>query len=166
MIQQSTPYGSGLFAVANAIEMPEFLRPERMEYAKLGLTFFDLSTFLFQDTGGQMILDPFWVDYRKGCRPPKWVREMRFPLDKQTGYVPMVFGTIRKGANSVHMVSGRIQPDDTFVLFDSLEGSPTVLNNLGDIIPKYQSVFAAYSVFDNRLHQPQVINHRIDISNN
>lgn len=165
MITQSTPYGSGIYAIANALDMPTFLTAQRLIDSAPAITPFELSVMLLEDTK-DLLLDPIWVDYTDGTTMPEWIDNIEVQYNKKTMFIPFLIGVKVNETANIHFVSGRKQADGTFVLFDSLKGSPVVLNSISGITGMYYKICSIYLVISKITKEAQMMTPGINQNNN
>jgi len=126
MLRQTTPYGCGLYSVANVLDRPSFVTDFRLNESKKGNTLPALNKWLFQD-GLDFGIEAFYYDHFGKTIP-----------DEHTYYRPEtdqfklpVLVEVLIGERS-HMVGGTIDSDGKMMLMDSLKKFPqlTTLNEV------------------------------------
>lgn len=120
MLKQTTGYGCGVYAVANAIGVPSYVNDQRLNSSINGNNLGQLSKWL-QDDGHNMFIDPLYFK-ATGLKLPK----------DQLGYKPIPVGEnkhiqlpvlidlkyVKNG--KMHLTAGHIRTDGSLVYMDSL----------------------------------------------
>lgn len=119
MLKQKNPYGCGLYAVANACNLPEFITPERLEISEAGNVIGQLSKWL-QDDGHPLYIEVLYYDHLGTTLPESALHYVpEGPEDVQFLPILMNVRLVKNGKN--HMIGGRIDRKGTLFIFDSLK---------------------------------------------
>lgn len=144
MIKQKTPYGCGLIAVANALNLPDFVSDHRMELSELyGNTIGQLSMWL-QDAGHNYAIDAFYYDH-EGSELPDHILAYK-PADRET-LLPILLNVQFSEEGKRHLVAGHIDHLGAVYLQDSLADEPQ-LTTLAKINKNYCKVFGLFVFMD------------------
>jgi len=140
MLKQNQNYGCGMYAVANALNLPGFATPERLEKSKNGNRNGQLSKWL-QEDGNNFYIEVLYFDWNNKKLP-----ETIFGY-KATGenvlFIPLLFEVKYTENGLQHMVAGKIDKDGKLYILDSLrpEIIETTLRGMNEI---FECVFGMY----------------------
>lgn len=118
MLRQTTPYGCGLYSVANALNEPTLVTDFRLNESIKGNTLPILNKWLFQD-GFDFGIDAFYYDHFGTTIPDEHTyyrsesNEFKLPV-----LVEVLIG------ERAHMVGGTIDSEGNMTLMDSLKKFP------------------------------------------
>lgn len=114
-IRQYTPYGCGMYAVANALQKPDFACGDRLAESRGGNTIYQLNTWLSQD---ELYLDPL---YFNTCGVPKLPSEIATIVpDDESETLPIVLSVKKTHDSKVHMIAAHLTKNGYIEFFDSL----------------------------------------------
>jgi len=142
MMKQSQPYGCGVYAVANAFNMPHFVTLERLEKSKeCGNRIGQLSKWI-QDDGHPFYIETLYYSNWEGKLPQT---EFGYKTYEDCISMPLLFCVMYAKGGKNHMVGGKIFHDGTLYLYDSLkpEMIETTIEGLNDL---YESVYGIYYI--------------------
>lgn len=136
MHKQTLPYGCGVYAVANALDLGEsFISEERLEASKDGNNNGQLSKWM-QDFGLDIFIEPMYYDHF-GRKLPDSALYYRPQGDKC--YLPVLLTVAQSEDGKRHKIAGRIDNDGHMILFDSLKNN-NVLTDLKKVNEMYPVV--------------------------
>ena len=165
MIKQSNPWGCGVYAVANALNLPSFVTEERIAKSKdYGNSYGQLSKWL-QDDGYSYFLDALYFDL-EGSKLPDNVCSYK-PIGKTVIMLPALFNVRYSDSGLNHLVAGQITPDGEMFLLDSLRDEAKAIK-VSDMNDLYHVVYGMYIFLGletcdyvmfhkNELHDPETI---------
>lgn len=148
MLKQSTPKGCGLYAVSNALDLPESTLLQTLDLGVEGSNTGQLCAWL-RSLNLQIYIEPVYVGVQS---PNKDFHKLPFAAyaikpDKGTLYLPVLVTVRPTKDKPLHMVSLKVFPDGTAHLFDSLKGA-SMASSLAELNNLYEDVTAMY-VFAN-----------------
>lgn len=139
MLKQVNPWGCGLYAVANALALDNFVTNDRLERSKYGNTVGQLSRWL-QDDGFGLCIDSLYYNYL-GKKLPSTALAYR---PSHGGFLVPVLLNVRFSDNGKnHMVGGVIENDGTFHLYDSLKDG-VCITTLKKVNTMYHNVYGLF----------------------
>ncbi len=140
MIRQTTGYGCGMYAVANALDSLGFVTDRRLEASKTGNTIPQLNRWLAEDWEPYG-LDVLYYDHFGEKLPDA---HLSYKTDTAGALLPILLEV--ESSNKIsHMVGGRLDHEGKLLLMDSLEKFPrlTTLKYVNDnVYSKVRGVFA------------------------
>lgn len=140
---QTTPYGCGLYAIANTVNLPEFVTPQRLEASKTyGNTIGQLSKWL-QEDGKPFYLDVLYYDHDEGKLPEKHFHYKPDVQDGSDTYLPVFINVKQTNESKRHLVGGLISKEGSLYLLDSVKGEG-VLTSLSELNSMYDHVFGLF----------------------
>lgn len=113
--------GCGLYAIANACNLPEFITPERLEISKNGNTFGQLSKWL-QDDGHPFCIDVLYYNHEGKNIPSKFFGYHTIHEDNNP--MPVLFNVQSCEKCKRHLIGGWLHHDGKLTVFDSLKNEP------------------------------------------
>jgi hypothetical protein len=129
--KQTTPFGCGMYAVAHAVNIPEFVTESRLELSALGNNIWELNQWLRED-GYDFHIDVIYCNLLSSLTP---LPDEGFSLIPQIGevYCPLLLnvGWSTEGKN--HMVAIHAAPNGNVILKDSLK-EDSILTDWKDIV--------------------------------
>jgi Ulp1 family protease len=136
---QKNGYGCGLYAVANALKLENFVTEERLEQSKNGIGNGKLNQYLLED-GKNIFIDVLYCDTQVNSLPENWCSLYSEDIDKQ---LPILIQCVINGR--FHLMGAILTNEEgKITLFDSLNTEPIVCT-LSDINKMYDKVHALYS---------------------
>lgn len=138
--KQSNPWGCGLYAVANACNLNDFITEERLELSKSGNRIGQLSQWL-KDDGHQFYIDVLYYNHL-GKKLPRTSLYYR-PLGDEIYFLPILINVRFSDDGKNHMVGGKISKDGTLYLYDSLQDE-IVKTSLQKLNMRYHNVFGLF----------------------
>ena len=119
MIQQKQHYGCGLYAVANAANMPSFITEERLEISKKGNLIGQLSKWM-QDDGLPYYIDVLYYNH-EGKKLPVSATGYKVAPESERSYLPVLINVRFSESGRNHLVGGKIDKQGKLYLYDSLK---------------------------------------------
>ena len=149
MLKQQYGYGCGMYAVANALNMPGFATDERLKESKKGNNIGQLSNWLFKD--GHDV----WIDTLKYTGRPTTLPKIEVALAENVVYWPALISIpLARGRN--HMIALKVtnecRSSKAVEVLDSLLDEPIYLadwNEVKEIYPKVYGFFC-FRDFNNQ----------------
>lgn len=126
--KQKTPYGCGMYAVANALNIDNFITEERLEQSKSGNTMYQLNKWL-EESGYAYNIECmyFTVSQNKeslhGIVLPK---EINFYSDSETKILPLLLNVKKTASSRNHLIAGCLTHQH-LILIDSLKEETQVI---------------------------------------
>lgn len=121
--QQNSRYGCGLFSVANAFNMGEFITPPRVRESINGNNIFQLSTWLIED-GHNMYIAPLYSN----CLDQPIPKEITdFKCGGEGQHAPLIINGLYKRGHIQHMVCALMDSNSNLTILDSNTGKVTEL---------------------------------------
>jgi hypothetical protein len=142
MQKQSDNYGCGLYAVANALALDNFVTSERLELSKEGDVIGRLSKYL-QDDGHDACIDVIYYDHVGHSIPTRY---FDYSVEKCIAS-PFLFNVKLSEKGRRHLIAGHLFPDGRLVVCDSLREEPFT-TTLSELHRHYNAVFGFF-VFMN-----------------
>ena len=141
---QTTPYGCGMYAVANALNLDNYTTEDRLRKSKGGNRISTLSLWLIED-GQEIGIDVLYYNH-KGGKLPKDATDY-IPIGEDVNFLPILLA-VRFSENGLnHMVGGKIDKNGMLYLYDSTKKNviETSLRSVNDI---YYEVYGLYVFLD------------------
>lgn len=138
MIQQGYGYGCGLYAVANTLDLKNFITDERLEKSKKGVSNGQLSYYL-QEDGNEIYIDVLYCDSQESKIPQNW---LELSVTGEANYMPLLIQCLVN--EKYHLLGAKLFQNRKIELFDSLANEPLICE-LKDVNTMYDSVIAIYS---------------------
>jgi len=138
MITQKNGYGCGLYAVANALDLKDYVNTERLDESKKGVTNFELSTYL-QEDGLNLYIDVLYCDTFKSALPKDWTE---LKLSGDNNCMPILIQCVVN--EKYHLVGAKLFQDGKIELMDSLKDGKLKCT-LSDVNTMYEKVVGLYS---------------------
>lgn len=149
MQTQKNNYGCGLFAVANALNLINYVKPERLEDSKNGVGNGKLNQYLIED-GLNIFIDVLYCDTQVNSIPESWCGI--FSEDSNQS-IPILIQC--KINDRFHLMGARLFDESGKIeLYDSLKKEP-IKCTLSDVNKMYEHVHALYSF--NRIDTTEYI---------
>lgn len=149
---QKSGYGCGLYAVANALNLKNYVTDERLEQSKNGIGNGKLNQYLLED-GLNIFIDVLYCDTQLNYLPESWCS---LYSEYEYQQIPILIQcTINE---KFHLMGARLTNVKGIIeLFDSLTHEPLICT-LNDINRMYEKVHALYSFNDINTTQYVYIN--------
>lgn len=139
MLTQKNGYGCGLYAVANALNLKNFVTDERLEDSKNGIGNGKLNKLLFED-GFDIFIDVIYLDSQQNSLPENWCK---LYSEKQGEILPILIQC--KINEKFHLMGAKLLNEAGKIeLFDSLK-TESIFCTLSDVNKMYENVFGIYS---------------------
>lgn len=121
MIKQKNGYGCGLYAIANACNIPGFITNERLEKSKDGNNIGQLSKWL-QDDGNPFYIDVLYYNHEGKNIPSQFYGYHTVQEDNNP--MPVLFNVQSCEQCKRHLIGGLLHHDGKITVFDSLKDEP------------------------------------------
>lgn len=147
MLKQKQPYGCGLYAVANACNLKDFVTDERLEKSKGGNVIGQLSKWL-QDDGVPIYIDTLYYNHLGKKLPDSATHYV--PMGEDCNFLPVLLNVRFSDNGKNHLVGGKIHKYGTLYLYDSLAESmiETTLRKINKLYHHVYGLFIFMSVED------------------
>lgn len=143
MRKQAGPYGCGLYAVANALNLDNFITEERLNFSKdHGNTIGQLSKWL-QEDGNDFAIDVLYYNH-VGEKLPE---EALSYTPESNDYLPVLINVQYSEKGKRHLVGGLIDNKGVLILIDSLS-SDIEVTTMKEVNEKYKRVFGLFIFMD------------------
>lgn len=140
MIKQNQPYGCGLYAVANACNLPNFITEERLEISKKGNNIGQLSKWLQEDA------IPYYIEVlfydHVGVKLPESALEYH-PSGETVTLLPILLNVRYSKDGKNHLIGGKIDKDKNLYLYDSLKEEMQT-TTLKEVNTMYEYVYGLF----------------------
>lgn len=144
MHKQLHPYGCGLYAVANALNLSlDFITPERLEASKAGNNIGQLSKWL-QESGADLYLQPIFFD-RSGKNSQYLLSLVE--LKDSCKYLPLIFLVKLPGSDLEHVIAGQLTDQGILCIYDSAK-DVCFATFFSRLTLHYEKVFAMFTFAD------------------
>lgn len=117
--KQKQPYGCGLFAVANACNLDNFITEERLEKSKTGNVIGQLSKWM-QEDGLPFYIDVLYYNHAGKKLPPSALDYRPSGGDEIT-FLPVLINVRYSEEGKNHLIGGKIDKEGKLYLYDSLK---------------------------------------------
>lgn len=141
---QDQPYGCGLYAVSNALNIYNFLTDERLNESKTGNVIGQLSKWM-QDDGMNMYIDALYYDHLGEKLPESAFGYV--PIGEDGIMMPILLNVRLSEGGLNHMVGGRISKNGTLHLYDSLK-LDMIVTKLSEVNNLYHNVYGLFIFMD------------------
>ena len=138
--KQKTGYGCGLYAVANACNLDDFITDERLEKSKNGNVIGQLSKWM-QDDGKPFYIDTLYYNHA-GKRLPNSAIHYK-PDGEGLNLLPILLNVRYSDDGKNHLVGGKISKDGTLYLYDSLKDN-MIETTLAKANRMYRNVYGLF----------------------
>ena len=138
--KQKQPWGCGLYAVANACNLDDFVTEERLEISKNGNVIGQLSKWM-QDDGLPFYIDTLYYNHT-GKNLPQSALSYH-PIGESVEFLPVLINVQLSEEGKRHMVGGKIDKEQNLYLYDSLDEEMQV-TTLSKVNKKYYRVFGLF----------------------
>lgn len=140
MMKQEHSYGCGLYAVANACNLPNFITPERLEASKVGNVIGQLSKWM-QDDGQPFYIDSLYYNHAGGKLPESALGYV--PQGESVNFLPVLINCKFSPEGRRHLVGGKIDKEGRLFLYDSLK-EDIIETTLAEVNSMYYEVFGLF----------------------
>lgn len=139
--KQTTPYGCGMYAVSHAMNIDNYVTPERLEQSKKGNTFWQLNKWPEED-GHKFNLDSiyFFID---GDRLPEKVCEYA-PIEGTADGWPILLEVRYKEGGLSHLIAAIVLPNRQMIVMDILKDEQFI-SSLKEINNIYYPVYGLHA---------------------
>ena len=152
MLIQQNGYGCGLYAVANACNLKNFVTPERLEQSKSGNNVGQLSRWL-QDDGLQIYIDYLYYHASGRKLPPSVTGYKPFG---DLSYIPILLQVQQTPNSKNHIIGGKLGKDGILYLYDSLKDDE-IETTLAKVNKMYHCVYGLNVFVSYENHKYAVI---------
>ena len=155
MLKQEKAYGCGVFAIANACNLPIFITEERLEISKNGNNIGQLSKWL-QQHGYDWFLDPIFFTHEENHGSPEVIKQLSVSkhVNDQTVLAFPLLLSLKKTENSLtHMIAIDLIPTGDLMIFDSLK-EKEYFSTFETIWKENYSIYAVYMIADINTNKP------------
>lgn len=140
MLRQNQSYGCGLYAVANACNLKNFITEERLEKSKKGNVVGQLSKWL-QDDGNPIYIDSLYYNHLGKKLPASALNYV--PIGEGLTFLPVLLNVRFSDGGLNHLVGGKIAKDGKLYLYDSLKES-MIETTLKEVNKMYHNVYGLF----------------------
>lgn len=138
--KQKQPWGCGLYAVANACNLDNFITEERLEKSKKGNVIGQLSKWM-QDDGHPFYIDTLYYNH-VGKKLPKSALEY-IPSGDGINFLPILINVRFSDEGKNHLVGGKIDKFGKLYLYDSLN-EEIIETTLKQVNKTYHNVYGLF----------------------
>jgi hypothetical protein len=149
MQTQKNGYGCGLYAVANALGLDDFVTPERLEESKNGNNIMQLNKWLQDDGHRFRMLPPYYGNDVRFKTPPL---KISFENCVNPVYYPVPIVAAVKNRPKNRLFAVHIYKNLTLHVYDSLKNEPEYFLSWDAFGEKYPRIAALkiFKDFDNK----------------
>ena len=144
MRKQNKPYGCGLYAVANACNLNNFITEERLEQSKGGNVHGQLSKWM-QEDGINICIDTLYYNH-KGKKLPNSALDY-IPIGEGIEFLPVLLNVRFSDDGKNHLVGGKIDKQGVLYLYDSLKEN-MIETTLSKVNRMYHNVYGLFIFMD------------------
>lgn len=142
--RQSTPFGCGMYAVANALNLDNYATNERLLESKQGNLISKLTKWLIED-GQNLGVDILYYNHKGGKLPDDATDYV--PIGEDVNLLPVMLA-VRFSENGLnHMVGGKLDKNGTLFLYDSTK-EYVIETTLKEVNNLYHEVYGLYLFLD------------------
>ena len=138
--KQKQGYGCGLYAVANACNLDNFITEERLEKSKNGNVIGQLSKWM-QEDGHPFYIDTLYYNH-VGKKLPNSALHYT-PNGEGIDFLPILLNVRYSDEGKNHLVGGKIGKDGTLYLYDSLK-EDMIETTLAKVNRMYHNVYGLF----------------------
>jgi hypothetical protein len=138
--KQKEAYGCGLYAVANACNLNDFVTDDRLEKSKAGLLIGQLSKWM-QDDGKAIYIDTLYYNHA-GKKLPYSALHYK-PVGENVLFLPILINVRFSDAGKNHLIGGKIDKEGKLYLYDSLKDD-VVETTLSKVNTMYHNVYGLF----------------------
>ncbi len=140
MLRQENAWGCGLYAVANACNLPDFITEERLKKSKTGNTIGQLSKWM-QEDGHPFCIDTLYYNH-VGKKLPRTALDY-VPRGEDVYYLPVLLNVRYSEDGKNHLIGGKISRGGVLYLYDSLK-EKEILTTLKKVNNMYHNVYGLF----------------------
>ena len=141
---QNTPFGCGMYAVANALNLNNYSTNERLLESKQGNLIPKLTKWLIED-GQNLGIDVLYYNHKGGKLPDNATDYV--PLGEDVNLLPVLLA-VRFSENGLnHMIGGKIDKNGILYIYDSMKEN-IIQTNLKEVNDLYYEVYGLYLFLD------------------
>ena len=138
--KQNQPWGCGLYAVANALNLDNFITEERLEKSKSGNVIGQLSKWL-QEDGTPIYIDTLYYNHL-GKKLPSTALGYR-PVGEDVYFLPVLINVRFSDEGKNHLIAGKISKEGKLYLYDSLK-EDVIETKLSAVNKMYHHVYGLF----------------------
>lgn len=138
--KQNQPFGCGLYAVANACNIENFITEERLAASKKGNTIGQLSKWM-QDDGHPFYIDTLYYNHVGKKLPASALTYV--PKGEGISFLPVLLNVRYCEGGKNHLIGGKIGTDGTFYMYDSLK-EDMIETTLKKVNRMYHNVYGLF----------------------
>ena len=150
MLKQENGYGCGLYAVANALNYPNFVTDERIELSKTGNNVAQLTRWLYED-GYDIFIFTERIDGRYVEMP-----KFSWSLREEDSHIPFLVNLYATQENN-HLIALRGYADQSIDIIDSCENDMVRVSGIDNISQMYPKILSVYSFRDSMLNSITIL---------
>lgn len=145
MLKQKQDYGCGLYAVANACNLNNFITEERLEISKKGNLTGQLSKWM-QEDGLPYYIDVLYYNHQGGKLPESAMGYT--PSGEGINFLPVLLNVRFSDEGKNHLIGGKVSKEGVLYLYDSLkeEMIETTLSEANNMYHHVYGLFLFMSV--------------------
>lgn len=141
--RQTTPYGCGMYAVANTLYLNEFVTEERLNSSKNGNNIGQLSKWL-QEDGYNIYIDVFYYNRFETNAPEDFFSLVPINNDITISTKLLVLLEVKLSENSLsHLIGCEVDEFGKCIIFDSLK-EESFECEFKEILDYYHTCFGIY----------------------
>lgn len=142
--KQKQGYGCGLYAVANALNLDNFVTDKRLEQSKTGNVIGQLSKWM-QEDGLDIYIDTLYYNHLGKKLPNSALHYV--PIGDNAYTLPVLLNVRFKDGGLNHLVGGKIDKEGRLLLMDSLNEEP-IVTTLSKANRMYHNVYGLFLFMD------------------
>lgn len=142
--RQSTPFGCGMYAVANALNLNNYATNERLIESKQGNLISKLTKWLIED-GQNLGVDILYYNHKGGKLPEDAMDYV--PIGEDVNLLPVMLAVRFSDESLNHMVAGKVDKSGTLFLYDSMKEN-VIKTTLREVNNLYHEVYGLYLFLD------------------
>ena len=142
--KQKQGYGCGLYAVANALNLDNFVTDERLEQSKTGNIIGQLSKWM-QEDGLDIYIDSLYYNHLGKKLPNSALHYV--PMGDNAYTLPVLLNVRFEDGGLNHLVGGKIDKEGRLLLMDSLN-EETIITTLSKVNRMYHNVYGLFLFMD------------------
>lgn len=141
MNKQENPWGCGVYAIANACNLPTYITDARIEASKNGNNLGQLSKWL-QEDGQPMFIEALYYNH-SGKKLP--VSATGYKPMGDVYFLPVLINVRFSDGGLNHLIGGKIDKSGVLYLYDSLKET-MIETSLSKINSLYHNVYGLYVI--------------------
>jgi len=138
--KQKQGYGCGLYAVANACNLDNFITDKRLEDSKIGNTIGQLSKWL-QDDGNPFYIEVLYYNHQGKKLPQSALKYI--PMGENVSLLPVLINVRYTEGGKNHLIGGKIDKAGILYLYDSLKDD-MIETTLSKVNKMYHNVYGLF----------------------